>query len=74
MVLDAETTPVIDVSATEMLTRLATDLRRRDVDLLIAHGIGQIRDVLRRAGQEEKVLQTVYASVDEALAAVPPRG
>ena len=71
VVLDAETTPVIDVSATEMLTRLAQDLRRQDVELLIAHGIGQIRDVLRRAGSDDQVLQTVYPSVDEAVAAVP---
>jgi high affinity sulfate transporter 1 len=70
VVLDAETTPAIDVSATDMLIALARDLRRRHVELLVAQGIGQIRDVLRRAGAEEEVLQTVYPTVDAAIAAV----
>ncbi len=71
VVLDAETTPFIDVSATEMLARLAQDLRRQGVELLVAHGIGQMRDVLRRAGGQESVLQTIYPTVDEAIAALP---
>jgi MFS superfamily sulfate permease-like transporter len=64
LVLDAETTLVIDVSATEngLLTRLAEDLRRREVELLIDHAIGQIRVVLRRAGGDDAVLPTVYAA------------
>jgi SulP family sulfate permease len=70
VVLDAETTPAIDVSATDMLIALARDLRRRHVELLVAHGIGQIRDILRKAGAEEEVLQTVYPSVDAAIASV----
>jgi MFS superfamily sulfate permease-like transporter len=70
VVLDAETTPAIDVSATDMLIALARDLRRRHVELLVAQGIGQIRDVLRKAGAEEEVLQTVYPTVDAAVAAV----
>ncbi len=72
VVLDAETTPVIDVSATEMLTRLALDLRRLDVELLIAHGIGQVRDVLRSAGSDAQVLQAIYATVDSAIASIAP--
>jgi high affinity sulfate transporter 1 len=70
VVIDAETTPAIDVSATDMLIALAAELRRRGVRLLVAHGIGQIRDVLRNAGRDDDVLQTVYATVDEAIAAV----
>lgn len=71
VVLDASTTPAIDVSATEMLAQLASDLRRDGIALLIAHGIGQVRDVLRRAGAEQDVLQAMYATVDEAVAAAP---
>jgi SulP family sulfate permease len=71
VVLDASTTPAIDVSATEMLAQLAGDLRRDGIALLIAHGIGQVRDVLRRAGADQDVLQTMYNTVDEAVAAAP---
>lgn len=70
VVIDAETTPAIDVSATDMLIALAAELRRRDIQLLVAHGIGQIRDVLRQAGSDDDVLQTVYSTVDEAIASV----
>ncbi|HEX5917362.1 MAG TPA: SulP family inorganic anion transporter [Nocardioides sp.] len=68
VVLDAETSPTIDVTATEMLAQLAKDLRRDDIELRIAHGIGQTRDVLRRAGQDSGVLQRIYPSVDDAIA------
>ena len=71
VVLDASTTPAIDVSATEMLAQLAGDLRRDGIALLIAHGIGQVCDVLRRAGADQDVLQTMYNTVDEAVAAAP---
>ncbi len=70
VVIDAETTPAIDVSATDMLIALAAELRHREIRLLVAHGIGQIRDVLRNAGRDDDVLQTVYATVDEAIEAV----
>jgi high affinity sulfate transporter 1 len=69
VVLDAGTTPAIDVTATDMLTALATELRGRGIALLVAHGIGQIRAVLSTAGRDEAVLQTVYPSVDDAVAA-----
>lgn len=70
VVFDAETTPAIDVSATDMLTALADELRRRGIVLLVAHTIGQLRDVLRQAGEDDDVLQTVFATVDEAVASV----
>jgi hypothetical protein len=40
--------------------------------MVVAHGVGQVRDVLRRAGAESEVLQTMYATVDEALASFDP--
>jgi high affinity sulfate transporter 1 len=69
VVLDAESTPAIDVSATDMLTALAAELRGRGIALLVSNGIGQIRAVLSTAGRDEGVLQTVYPSVDDAVAA-----
>ncbi|MBD3925681.1 SulP family inorganic anion transporter [Nocardioides cavernae] len=68
VVLDAETSPTIDVTATAMLAQLANDLRRDGIELRIAHGIGQTRDVLRRAGKDSGVLQRIYPSVDDAVA------
>jgi MFS superfamily sulfate permease-like transporter len=68
VVLDAETSPTIDVTATEMLAQLAQDLHRTGAELRIAHGIGQTRDVLRRAGKDSGVLQSIYPNVDDAIA------
>ena len=70
VVLDAETTPAIDVTATDMLVTLAADLQRRGIPLLVAQGIGQMRDVLGHAGHDEHVLQNVFPTVDEAVASV----
>jgi MFS superfamily sulfate permease-like transporter len=73
VVLDAETTPAIDVTATEMLTQLAGELRQRGIRLGVAHGIGQVRDILRLAGADAAVLPSMYATVDEAVASFANR-
>jgi sulfate permease, SulP family len=73
VVLDAETTPFIDVSASRMLTALDQDLRARGVRLLIARDVGQFRDVLSHATDIE--LGRRYATIDAAVtAATKPRG
>ena len=64
--LDAETVPSLDVTAAEMLVALAGDLRARGVTLLIAGDVGRVRDVLRRAGDQEHV----HRDVDAAIAAI----
>ncbi len=69
VVLDAETTPTIDVSATQMLEELQRSLARRGVELRIARDVGQVRDVLRDAADAQFA---VYQAVDDAVAA-PPR-
>ncbi len=48
VVLDAETTPSIDVTGAQMLADLANNLRGRGTRLLVARDVGQVRDVLRR--------------------------
>ena len=48
VILDAETIPFVDVTAAEMLDRVAADLRREGVRLVIARDVGLVRDVLRR--------------------------
>jgi MFS superfamily sulfate permease-like transporter len=69
VVLDAETIPFVDVSAARMLEELATDLRRDGVALVIARDIGQVRDVLRRAGADAPLVQ-VHRTIEDAVDAV----
>jgi anti-anti-sigma factor len=66
IVIDAETVPFIDVTAARMLAALDQDLRRREVRLLIARDIGQVRDVLRNV-IDDPALTHVYPSVQSAV-------
>ena len=68
LVVDAQTAPYIDVTATEMLAQVARDLERRHVRLGVAHPIGQTRDVLRQAAEEYGATISVYPTIDEAVA------
>ena len=60
--------PFVDVTAAEMLERLAEELAARGVRLLIARDVGQVRDVLREppATGERRVYPTVAEAVDAA--------
>ncbi len=69
VVLDAETVPFVDVTATAMLVALNQDLARHGARLLLARNIGQVRDVLRRAGSDS-LLHVLYPSINAAVAAV----
>jgi sulfate permease, SulP family len=69
VVLDAQTAPFIDVTATDMLTQLAAVLARQDVSLTLAHPVGQIRDVLDRTAAGTGVALPVEPDVDAAVAA-----
>jgi sulfate permease, SulP family len=71
VVLDCETVPFIDVSAAEMLLRLAYDLERRDVRLALARVIGQVRDVLNASGGDSPAL-AIHPSIEAALADLQP--
>ncbi|WP_432937000.1 SulP family inorganic anion transporter [Kribbella sp. CA-253562] len=68
VVLDAETVPFVDVTAAQMLVELARDLETNGTRLLLARDIGQVRDVLRRAGGDER-LTHLYPTVEAALSA-----
>ena len=68
VVLDAETIPFVDVTAARMLATLAEDLRRRDVRLLLARDIGQVRDVLSSA-IDDPAIANFYPTVRAAVAA-----
>lgn len=69
LVLDAETSPFIDVSAVTMLTDLHTALARTGVELRIAREVAQFRDVIDAAAPGT-ALRT-YPTVSAALAPPP---
>jgi MFS superfamily sulfate permease-like transporter len=72
VVLDAETVPAIDVTAVTMLTQLAEDLRRDGIELVLARGVGDVRDLVR-LGDTETPLRT-YPTVRAAVDALQQRG
>ncbi|MFI5720636.1 SulP family inorganic anion transporter [Nocardia sp. NPDC051750] len=71
VVLDAETSPAIDVTAAAMLVDLRDSLAHRGIDFRIARSIGQFGDELT-AAQTGTHRIAVYASV-AAATAEPPR-
>ncbi|HEX5095735.1 MAG TPA: SulP family inorganic anion transporter [Acidimicrobiia bacterium] len=69
IVLDAESIAFIDVTAVRMLRELAEDLATRKIQLVLAHEIGQVRDVMRRESGEESAL-AVYPTIQAAVDAL----
>lgn len=67
VVLDAETSPFVDVSAAQMLMQLRDTLARRGIELRVARDIGQFRDTLKQAASDGKNVG-VYPTVADALA------
>lgn len=67
VVLDAETSPFIDVSAAQMLVQLRDVLARRGIELRVARDIGQFRDAIRHSGSDSAPVD-FYPTVREALA------
>lgn len=65
VVLDARATPSVDVTAAAMLAQLREDLRRDGADLALAGGIGQVRDVLARAGEADE--PPLFTTLDDAV-------
>lgn len=68
LVIDGETVPFIDVTAADMLAELAAQLADSGVEVLLAHQIGQVRDVLARAAAPDRPLR-IYPTLAEAVAA-----
>jgi sulfate permease, SulP family len=71
LVIDARSTPTIDVTAARVLLELAAGLGAVGTELLIARGVGQVRDLIAHA---EGHAIRVFASVDDAVSALtgPP--
>jgi MFS superfamily sulfate permease-like transporter len=68
VVLDAETIPAIDVTASHMLIELGHQLQRRGKRLLLARQVGQVREILDKEGGPTAI--EIYPSVREAVDAV----
>ena len=67
VVIDAEAIPFVDITAVRMLDELAEDLDRAGQQLVIAHDLGQVGDLLA-ANPETNLV--VVPTIDEAIAAV----
>jgi SulP family sulfate permease len=72
VILDAETIPFIDVTAARMLATLAEDLDRRNIRLLLARDIGQVRDILQNT-IDNPTLTHFYPTVQAAVNATQKR-
>ncbi len=72
VILDAETIPFVNVTAARMLATLAEDLAQRDVQLLLARDIGQVRDILRSV-IDSPAITHFYPTVQAAVAAAQTR-
>jgi sulfate permease, SulP family len=69
VILDAESMPFVDISAVRMLMNTYTTLDGSGVRLVIAHDIGQVRDLLR-VGDAQRLEDVVFPTVQDAVAAV----
>jgi len=69
VVLDAEAIAFVDITAVRMLDELADDLDRDGQQLVIAHDLGQVGDVLSATADTN--LQVV-PTIDEAISAITP--
>ncbi len=78
VVVDGETIPFIDVTASRMHADLAEELRQQHVQLLIARDVGQVRDILSHV-IDDAALAHFYPTVQAAIDATghdqpaPPR-
>src|SRR5262245_23670687 len=64
IVVDAETIAFIDVTAGKMLAEAADELSRTGVRLVLAHGIGDVRRLVRRT---EAAAIPIYSTVQDAV-------
>jgi high affinity sulfate transporter 1 len=69
VILDAETVPMIDITAVRMLTELAESLEREGIRFAITRDVGMVRDLVERAG-ESSALTHVYPTVQAAVDAL----
>ena len=69
VIVEAETTPFVDVTAARMLVTAHEELQRRGVRLVLARAVGQVRDVLGCVS-DDRDLTTPYPTIKAAIAAL----
>ena len=69
VVIDAETTPFVDVSAARMLVAVHDELRANGIRLVLARTVGQVRDVLSCVTDDDDLTGS-YPTIAAALDAV----
>jgi sulfate permease, SulP family len=68
VVLDAQTVPFVDVTASRMLEELGASLSVRGIALFLARDVGQVRDVLRHSRPDNSTGEGhIFATVEEAV-------
>jgi high affinity sulfate transporter 1 len=72
VLLDAEAMPFVDLSAAEMLVRLAETLHGEGKKLLLARDIGQVRELISLAKPEETI--ETYPTVRQAVERLEAEG
>jgi high affinity sulfate transporter 1 len=72
VVVDAQSVPYVDISAVDMLQRLAAELESRGVALRIAQDVAIVRDLFDAAGADP-LLQSVYPTIPAAIEALGDR-
>ena len=72
VVIDAAAIGSVDVTAARMVIDLAGELERSAVRLALAHGIGQVRDMLEVAAVEGTEPLLLYPTVQSAVTALRP--
>jgi high affinity sulfate transporter 1 len=55
VILDMEASPIVDITAADMLGELESELRTRGIALRLAEATGQVRDIIRAAGYEDSM-------------------
>jgi high affinity sulfate transporter 1 len=68
IVIDAEVISFVDSTALQMLAELAEDLARSHVQLAIAHGLGQVRDLLSTGEPVDSI--HLFPTVSDAIEAL----
>ena len=70
--MDAAAIGSVDVTAARMVIDLARELERGGVRLALAHGVGQVCDMLEEAAVEGTEPLLLYPTVQSAVAALHP--
>ena len=68
VLIDLQATARLDIDSLEMLTELLTELKAKDIELLLASVRAPVRDMLQRSGLADTIgKQHIFLSVEEGV-------